>query len=160
MNSTLKLKYIKLLRLFHIMKKEKYNEQRQIELVKQSPLFDTKWYLAQNPDVKAKKISAAKHYVKHGWKEGRNPSPEFDGNKYLSENPDVESANICPLAHYIISGAKEGRWYSGIQNVGSKIVASGKKSGILGVIKHALTYPLRVQEEYYKLKAELKSLNK
>ena len=160
MNFALKLKYIKLLRFFHIIKKQKYNEERQIELVKQSPLFDTKWYLAQNPDVKAKKISASKHYVKHGWKEGRNPSPKFDGNKYLRENPDVKYANMCPLAHYIISGSKECRWYSGIQNATNKVLEQGKKKGFFGAIKHALTYPIRVQEEYYQLKAELKSLKK
>ena len=160
MNFALKLKYIKLLRFFHIIKKQKYNEERQIELVKQSPLFDTKWYLAQNPDVKAKKISASKHYVKHGWKEGRNPSPKFDGNKYLRENPDVSYANMCPLVHYIISGSKEGRWYSGIQNMGERIVEKGTKSGVFGAIQRALTYPIRVQAEYYQLKAELKSLKK
>lgn len=157
---TMKLILLKFARLFHILNKHKYNEQRQIELVKQSPLFDRKWYLSQNPDVKAKRIGAAKHYVKHGWKEGRNPSTQFDGNAYLRDNPDVSSANICPLAHYIISGSKEGRWYSGIQSTTNKIIEQGKKSSIFSAIKHALTYPIRVQEEYEQLKAELEALKK
>ena len=105
----MKLKLLKLVRFFHLINKEKYNEKRQIEIVKKSPLFDRKWYLSQNPDVKAKKIGAAKHYVKYGWKEGRNPSLEFNGFEYLEICPDVKNANICPLVHYEISGKKENR---------------------------------------------------
>ena len=101
------LKLLKVARFFHLINKKNYNEKRQIEIVKNSPLFDAKWYLAQNPDVKAKKIGAAKHYVKYGWKEGRNPSPDFDGNAYLNTYPDIR--NICPLVHYEICGKKENR---------------------------------------------------
>ena len=157
---TMKLILLKFARLLHILNKHKYNEQRQIELVKQSPLFDRKWYLSQNPDVKAKRIGAAKHYVKHGWKEGRNPSTQFDGNAYLRDNPDIQSANICPLVHYIISGSKEGRWYQGFNT--TSVIQNKKttKSNITDKIKHTLTYPIRVQEEYEQLKAELKSLKK
>ena len=97
----MKLKLLKLVRFFHIINKEKYNEKRQIEIVKKSPLFDRKWYLEQNPDVKAKKIGAARHYVKYGWKEGRNPSPEFDGNTYLNEFPELYAKGWCPLFHYM-----------------------------------------------------------
>ncbi len=98
----MKLKLLKLIRLFHLIDKEKYNEKRQIEIVKKSPLFDRKWYLAQNPDVKSKKMGAAKHYVKKGWKEGRNPSQEFDGNEYLAEFPELREKNWCPLFHYML----------------------------------------------------------
>lgn len=105
----MKLKLLKLVRFFHLINKEKYNEKRQIEIVKKSPLFNKKWYLAQNPDVKSKKMGAAKHYVKHGWKEDRNPSLEFNGFEYLEICPDVKNANICPLVHYEISGKKENR---------------------------------------------------
>lgn len=105
----MKLKLLKLARFFHFISKRKYNEKRQIEVVKKSPLFDAKWYLAQNPDIKGKKMGAAKHYVKYGWKEGRNPSPKFDTNGYLSRYNDVKKANICPLLHYENYGKKEGR---------------------------------------------------
>lgn len=98
----MKLKLLKLIRFFHLINKEKYNEKRQIEIVKKSPLFNKKWYLSQNPDVKAKKMGAAKHYVKHGWKEGRKPSLEFDGNEYLNEFPELREKNWCPLFHYML----------------------------------------------------------
>lgn len=94
------LKLLKIVRFFHLINKKNYNEKRQIEIVKKSPLFDAKWYLAQNPDVKAQKIGAAKHYVKYGWKEGRNPSPDFDTEEYLHEYPELEEKNWCPLAHW------------------------------------------------------------
>lgn len=96
------LKLLKIARFFHLINKKDYNEKRQIEIVKNSPLFDAKWYLAQNPDVKSKKIGAAKHYVKYGWKEGRNPSPDFDTEEYLHEYPELEEKNWCPLFHYML----------------------------------------------------------
>ena len=142
------------------MNKKKYNEKRQIEMVNNSPLFDRKWYLKQNPDVKAKKVGAARHYVKHGWKEGRNPSVKFDGNAYLEANADVKEADICPLVHYIISGAKEKRGFVGVDSVfnvqDEKMYAYarfGQK------IKDILTYPIRVKEEYDRLNLEIKRLS-
>ena len=96
------LRTLKVLRFFHLINKKKYNERRQIEIVKASPLFDAKWYLEQNPDVKAKKIGAAKHYVKWGWKEGRNPGKDFDTKAYLEQYPELIEKNWCPLFHYML----------------------------------------------------------
>lgn len=98
----MKLKLLKIARFFHLISKRKYNEKRQIEIVKKSPLFDAKWYLAQNPDIKGKKMGAAKHYVKYGWKEGRNPGPDFDTEEYLAEYPELRVKNWCPLFHYML----------------------------------------------------------
>ena len=53
------LTVLKLIRMFHLISKEKYNQKRQIELVKASSLFDTKWYLALYPDVMTRKIRLA-----------------------------------------------------------------------------------------------------
>ena len=103
------LRTLKVLRFFHLINKKNYNEKRQIEIVKSSPMFDAKWYLEQNPDVKAKKIGAAKHYVKWGWKEGRNPGADFNTNVYLEINADVKRAGINPLLHYEKYGRKEER---------------------------------------------------
>ena len=96
------LRTLKVLRFFHLINKKEYNEKRQIELVKASPLFDAKWYLEQNPDVKAKKIGAARHYVKWGWKEGRNPGKAFDTKAYLEQYPELLEKNWCPLFHYML----------------------------------------------------------
>lgn len=96
------LKALKILRLFHLLSKRKYDEKRQIELVNACPLFDAKWYLEQNPDVRAKKMGAARHYAKVGWKEGRNPSKEFSTKDYVRKYPELISKNWCPLFHYML----------------------------------------------------------
>lgn len=153
---SMKLAILKFIRLFHLISKEKYNKKRQIELVKASDLFDTKWYLAVNPDVKEKKLGAAKHYVKYGWKEGRNPSPKFDGNQYLSDYPEVAEKGICPLVHYIINGRKEGRYYSSVS--GEIIQPKIEEMSWYGKLRYALEYPIRLQEECDRLKAEIKAL--
>lgn len=153
---SMKLAILKFIRLFHLISKEKYNQKRQIELVKASDLFDTKWYLAVNPDVKEKKLGAAKHYVKYGWKEGRNPSPKFDGNQYLSDYPEVAEKGICPLVHYIINGRREGRYYSSVS--GEINQPKIEEMSWYGKLRYALEYPIRLQEECDRLKAEIKAL--
>lgn len=103
------LKILKFARLFRLIDKTKYDEKRQLEIIKHSPLFNAKWYLEQYPDVKNQKMSAAKHYFKYGWQEGRNPSVHFDTNKYIKFNPDVRAAQMNPLLHFEIFGKKENR---------------------------------------------------
>ena len=80
---------------------------RDYNLIKKSDLFDSEYYLANNEDVKNAKVDPIKHYLKFGWKEGRNPSAKFDGNEYLHKRPDVRVAGICPLVHYIKFGKDE-----------------------------------------------------
>jgi len=80
-----------------------------IQLILRSKLFDSKYYLSNNHDVKLSKISPVKHFLNFGWKEGRNPSQSFDINYYLSTQVDVSSIGINPLVHYIRFGKKEGR---------------------------------------------------
>ena len=78
-------------------------------LIKKSKLFDPVYYLINNPDVRAADIDPLRHYIKYGWKEGRNPSDKFDTRFYLDSNPDVKQSRENPLVHYIKYGAKEGR---------------------------------------------------
>ncbi|MGZ8157385.1 MAG: glycosyltransferase, partial [Methylobacter sp.] len=72
-------------------------------------LFDSRWYLEQNPDVAAVGINPLVHYLTAGAVEGRNPNPLFDSRWYLEQNPDVAVMGINPLAHYLSEGAAEGR---------------------------------------------------
>jgi len=55
-------------------------------VIKHSGLFDEKYYLLHNPDVRRADIDPLKHFIKYGWKEGRNPSENFDTSYYLSNN--------------------------------------------------------------------------
>ena len=73
------------------------------------PLFDTAFYLEQNPDVAAAEIDPLVHYITHGAAEVRRPHPLFDSRFYLDQNTDVAQAGIDPLTHYLTHGAAEGR---------------------------------------------------
>ena len=97
------LKVLKILKSFKLIPEDKYQQKQQIEMIKSSRLFNPKWYLAQNPDVKAKKIGAVKHYVKYGWKEGRNPSQDFNACEYMKRYPEILRDKTNPIIHYILN---------------------------------------------------------
>ncbi len=78
-------------------------------IVRRYNLFDKKFYLENNPDVKASKIHPLKHYLLFGGFEGRNPSENFDSAFYLEQNPDVKESGMNPLVHYLRFGKVEGR---------------------------------------------------
>ena len=74
-----------------------------------SGLFDAVYYLSTYPDVAAQGMDPAKHYIRFGWQEGRNPHPLFDSAWYLEHNPDIATAGVNPLEHYATVGWQEGR---------------------------------------------------
>ncbi len=78
-------------------------------LLQGSHLFDPKWYKAQYPDVAQNRIDPIVHYLKYGFKEGRDPSQFFSTKEYNKANPDVFENGENPLLHYIRHGRKEGR---------------------------------------------------
>lgn len=82
---------------------------RDYSLIKQNNLFDAEYYLLNNPDVRRADVNPLMHFVKIGWKEGRNPSAHFDVKYYLQTYPDVREAGINPLFHYLRFGWLEGR---------------------------------------------------
>lgn len=85
----------------------KTREYRCRSLLKQSPLFDAKWYLERNPDVPEN--DAFGHYLRYGGREGRAPSAEFDSAWYMERYEDVRSSGMNPLIHYLVRGASENR---------------------------------------------------
>jgi hypothetical protein len=74
-----------------------------------SGLFDTAYYVRNNPDVPGSGSGPVRHYRAHGGAEGRAPSPGFDGKLYLSVYPDIRDAGVNPLLHFIKWGVQEGR---------------------------------------------------
>src|SRR5215831_3648929 len=80
-------------------------DQSEQSVIGRSGLFDTDWYLAQNPDVASAGINPLVHYLRHGAAEGRGPNPLFDTDWYLAQNSDVAAAGINPLVHYLRHGA-------------------------------------------------------
>ena len=72
-------------------------------------LFSPLYYLTHNPDVAQAGINPLNHFLRTGWKEGRNPSTDFDCQFYLKNNLDVKRAGVNPLVHYLKHGKDEGR---------------------------------------------------
>lgn len=105
-----------------------FRNEATVNLLRESVLFDQDYYLASNADVSALGVDPLKHYMLHGWREGRNPSALFSTSKYLGENPDVAAARVNPLVHYLRNGQLEGRSiasHSRVRNV-SAVVGSNK----------------------------------
>jgi glycosyltransferase involved in cell wall biosynthesis len=71
------------------------------------PLFDTRFYLRQLPDLIASGWHPLIHYLVNGARGTADPHPLFSTRYYLERHPDVGSAN--PLAHFVRYGANEGR---------------------------------------------------
>lgn len=82
---------------------------KQIELIKRSNLFDSSWYMSENPDVEIAGMDPIEHYLKNGANEGRNPSKAFDSKWYIDNYQDVKESGINPLLHFIEYGRTEGR---------------------------------------------------
>ena len=79
---------------------------REYFAIKRSGLFDEKYYLLHNPDVRRGDLDPLMHYMKYGWKEGRNPSEKFDARLYLQNKSGLLSANVNPLLDYLRTGSK------------------------------------------------------
>jgi len=78
-------------------------------VIKKSKFFDPSYYIIEYPDCRRADVDPLWHYVKIGWREGRNPSPKFDSTYYLTQYPDVRESKTNPLVHYIKYGINEGR---------------------------------------------------
>lgn len=70
---------------------------------------DASWYLSQYPEVGSSGLNPAVHYMRQGWKEGKDPNANFSTSWYLEEYRDVRDADLNPLLHYIKHGLREGR---------------------------------------------------
>lgn len=77
--------------------------------IKNSGLFDEKYYLSNYPDVKLAGVNPIIHYIKVGAKEKRNPSLLFNTTFYVETYSDIAASQMNPLTHYIVHGIKEGR---------------------------------------------------
>lgn len=71
--------------------------------------FDPAFYLAMNPDVGAAGGDLLDHFLRLGWREGRDPSYDFSVADYLELNPDVAAGGRHPFIHYVMQGRHENR---------------------------------------------------
>jgi hypothetical protein len=67
---------------------------------------DQPWYLATYPDVSAAGADPVRHYLDHGWREGRDPRPGFSTLGYLAAHEEVARARQNPFVHYLRQGSR------------------------------------------------------
>lgn len=79
------------------------------EILHETDLFNSDWYVSQYPSVAARGVDPVLDYLQVGYREGRNPSPDFDTSFYMAEYPDVANSGQNPLVHYLLHGRNEGR---------------------------------------------------
>ena len=155
----------KLLRGLRLISQETYEQKRlkygykhtkDYKAIARSPLFDAKWYLEHNPDVKASGLDPVWHYLYIGWKENRACTPYFDAKQYLEMYPDVAQADINPLLHWERYGQFEDRYAEtkGKDTRSHTRPAANWKEKI----KELFVYPIKLQQEVEQLKAEVEQL--
>lgn len=79
------------------------------QVLQPHPLFDSHWYLDNNPDVAAIGVNPLFHYLTSGHREGRQPNPLFSDHWYRDRNPDIAAFEASALQHYVRFGDAEGR---------------------------------------------------
>jgi GT2 family glycosyltransferase/glycosyltransferase involved in cell wall biosynthesis len=99
-------------------------------LVRDSGLFDAKWYGAQFADAAALGLDPLAHYLRVGWRLGRDPGPAFDARWYLEHNPDVQGSGLDPLLHYLRYGRVEGRPIRTVRSVRQRLAGVGENAGL------------------------------
>ena len=80
-------------------------EQRELELLRSSKLFDAAWYLRHYHDVVRSGEEPALHFLRHPTRPIRAPGPDFDTARYLDAHPELLADEANPLIHYLLTDA-------------------------------------------------------
>ena len=75
-----------------------------------NPLFNNKYYLDNNSDVKINGMNTLRHYMLHGDAENsrsKDPNALFDNSYYNENNSDLEGDGITALQQYLFTGNYE-----------------------------------------------------
>jgi 4-hydroxybenzoate polyprenyltransferase len=82
----------------------RWRDARDNELARGERGVDQAWYLATYPDVAAAGVDPVRHYLEHGWIEGRDPRADFSTRAYLAAHDDVARVRKNPLIYYLRQG--------------------------------------------------------
>ena len=104
------------------------------------PYVDREYYLSNNADVRAAGVDPAAHYLKYGWREGRNPNANFDTNLYIGRHMAPMGKFYCPLVHYVEDGEK-------LQLITTKAGLHGtlseeREPGVFSLVERFFTVPV------------------
>ena len=83
-------------------------EAGQLELIRQSPLFDAAYYLRSHLDVVRRGEDPGVHFLRHWFHPFRAPSEAFDIGQYVIDHPEVLVERINPLVHFLASPESDG----------------------------------------------------
>jgi lipopolysaccharide biosynthesis protein/glycosyltransferase involved in cell wall biosynthesis len=101
--------FLRSIRLRIVPPRRNRRVERDIASIRDSGLFDEKWYLENYPDIAKIGIDPVRHYLLYGGFEGRDPSINFSSRWYIATYADVERSKLNPLLHYIRNGRNEHR---------------------------------------------------
>ena len=90
-------------------RRAKLRMSRDIDLVRNSALFDAEWYGAMYCNAVEKVSDPASYFVANGAYQLHNPGPGFNSLDYHIAHPDVTAAGIPAFLHYLRNGHAEGR---------------------------------------------------
>ena len=83
-------------------------EAGQLELIRQSPLFDAAYYLRSHLDVARRGEEPGVHFLRHWDHPFRKPSEAFDIAQYVLDHPEVLVERVNPLVHFLASPESDG----------------------------------------------------
>lgn len=83
-------------------------EAGQLELIRQSALFDPAYYLRTHLDVVRRGEEPGLHFLRHWDHPFRRPSESFDIAQYVLDHPEVLTERVNPLVHFLSSPASDG----------------------------------------------------
>jgi hypothetical protein len=81
----------------------------EMSIIRSGKLFDTDYYLNQNPAVKEAAINPLKHYVEYGAGELRDPSSKFSTADYFRHHPRVALTGRNPLVDHVLRKRKHAK---------------------------------------------------
>ena len=65
--------------------------------------FDEEYYRLSNPEVESGSGELLVHYLREGWRQGRNPNASFRTVEYLLQYPYLIGSQQHPFFHYLFS---------------------------------------------------------
>ena len=80
------------------------NSSRQVDSKHAAEFFDAVYYKRMYPDVANAGVDLLGHYLKFGWKEGRDPNAWFSTKDYILNNQSEMENGVDPLTHYALRG--------------------------------------------------------
>jgi hypothetical protein len=81
------------------------------DLITAATVFDDFGYMWHNRELHwhfCGHHEGVRHFVRHGWRELRNPSPDFDVWWYWTTYLNPAGEDVNPLVHYLVEGRRRG----------------------------------------------------